>query len=218
MLESFINALCVGCLPYPERRMAAHTWIKTFFSCSNRCDQELLLLIWSRFYIVVFQYLSDFAFLSQHYIAGNTSTRYELLWFKRVVLIGSDAMMLRLNRQVRLSQKLSCHGFVNWSFLYHWTWSNYFTARCNLLWARKTRLLLPWGIFYLNGFTTWRPCLFLGRRLHRKLSYVHPIVFLRFVVAWDELIRSLSCGSGMFTEGLSESAVTASATSLILVR
>lgn len=145
-------------LPHSKRRVTANTWVKTLVSwCSSlNCRDQVLLVICSRFYIVVFQNLSNLAFLVKHKIARDYRTSKKFLWLQWVVLVRFDAVMLRLNRQIVLSCGSS---FVYWCLFYHGTRGDHFPTRSNFISPHKTWVLLLFNLLFdLNGpATTWRP-------------------------------------------------------------
>ena len=145
-------------LPHVKRGVTTNTWIKTLVSwCSSlNCCNQVLLVIRSRFYTVVFQNLSNFAFLVKHKIARNHRASKKFLRLKWVVLVRFDAVMLRLDSQILLRCGSS---FVYWCLFYHGARGNHFPTWSNFISSHKTCLLLLFNLLFdLNGpATTWRP-------------------------------------------------------------
>jgi len=155
VLKSSIHAFS---LPHGKGRVTANTWIETLVSwCSSlNCRDQILLVIRSGFYIVVFQNLSNLAFLVKHKIARNHRTSEKFLWLQWVVLVWFDAVMLRLDRQIGLRCGSS---FVYWCLFYHGTRGDHFPTRSNFISPHKTWVLLLFNLLVdlYGSTTTWRP-------------------------------------------------------------
>ena len=145
-------------LPHSKRRVTANTWIKTLVSwrSSLNCRDQVLLVVRSGFYIVVFQNLSNLAFLIKYKIARNYRASEKFLRLQWVVLVWFDAVMLRLDGQIGLRCGSS---FVYWCLFYHGTRGDHFPTRSNFISPHKTWVLLLFNLLVdlYGSATTWRP-------------------------------------------------------------